>query len=73
VIREIEAAGISTMVETPSDDRLLPNEAQARELIKTAGVVSSMVDTGLPAPENERQARELAKVPEGQQLGDAEL
>ncbi len=39
---------------------------RAYELINAAGVVSAMADTGLPAPSNERQARELAKVPEPQ-------
>lgn len=37
---------------------------RAYELMSAAGVVSAMADTGLPAPDNERQARELARVPE---------
>jgi len=36
------------------------------QLIDAVSVVSTMVDTGLPAPTNERQARELARVPESQ-------
>jgi len=29
-----------------------------------AGVVSTVVDTGLPAPTSERQVRELARIPD---------
>lgn len=39
---------------------------RAYQLMDAAGAVSTMVHTGLPAPENERQARELGRVPEDQ-------
>ncbi|MET7933450.1 DUF5131 family protein [Streptomyces sp. NPDC005322] len=42
---------------------------RAYELMAAAGVVSAMADTGAPTPTNERQARELARVPEGQRAG----
>lgn len=37
---------------------------RAYQLIEAADVVSTIVDTGLPAPANEGQARELSRVPE---------
>jgi hypothetical protein len=39
---------------------------RAYQLIDAANTVSTIVDTGLPAPANEGQARELARVPEEQ-------
>jgi len=40
------------------------SRARAYQLIGAAEVVSTVVDNGLPAPMTERQARELARVPE---------
>lgn len=42
------------------------NDRRASQLISAAALVSTIVETGLPAPANEVQARELAKVPEPQ-------
>lgn len=39
---------------------------RAHQMISAADVVSTIVETGLPAPSNEGQARELARVPEEQ-------
>jgi hypothetical protein len=48
------------------DERWNLSRPRAYELIAAAGVVSAMADTGLPAPANERQARELTGLPEDQ-------
>lgn len=40
------------------------SDRRAYELMSAASVVSAMADSDLPAPTSERQARELAKVPE---------
>lgn len=40
---------------------------RAYQLIDSADIVSTMVDNKLPPPTNERQARELAKLPEAEQ------
>lgn len=40
------------------------SERRARQLMSSAEVVGTIVPTGLPAPANEGQARELARVPE---------
>lgn len=40
------------------------NDRRASQLISAADVVSTIVETGLPAPANEGQARALARVPE---------
>lgn len=45
-------------------DRWGFNRKRAAQMIEAAEVVSTMVDTDLPAPQNERQARALAAVPE---------
>lgn len=42
------------------------------ELMSAANVVSAIADTGLPAPSNEGQARELARVPEAVFVAPAE-
>lgn len=39
---------------------------RAQQLTSAAETVTTIVDTGLPAPANEGQARELARVPEGE-------
>ena len=39
------------------------SRSRAYQLMAAADVVSTIVDTGLPAPANEGQARELARVP----------
>jgi hypothetical protein len=48
------------------DERWNLSRPRAYELIAASGVVSAMADTGLPAPANERQARELSGLPVGQ-------
>jgi hypothetical protein len=40
------------------------NDRRASQLITAAGLVSTIVETGLPAPANEGQARALTSVPE---------
>lgn len=45
-------------------DRWKFNDRRAAQLISAAELVSTIVETGLPAPENEGQARALSKVPE---------
>jgi len=47
-----------------AEKRWQMSRPRAYQLIEAAAVVSTTVDTGLPAPENERQARELGRVPE---------
>jgi hypothetical protein len=42
------------------------NDRRASQLIAAAATVSTIVETGLPAPANEHQARALAAVPEAQ-------
>jgi hypothetical protein len=45
-------------------DRWSMSRPRAYQLIEAAAAVSTTVDSGLPAPVNEAQARELARVPE---------
>lgn len=47
-------------------DRWNLSRPRAYELMSAVGIVSAIADTGLPAPTNEGQARELARVPEGE-------
>ncbi len=49
-----------------AEKRWQMSRPRAYQLIEAAAVVSTTVDTGLPAPKNERQARELGRVPESQ-------
>lgn len=42
------------------------DRSRGYQLMNAALIVSTMVDSGLPAPENERQARELLAVPDDQ-------
>lgn len=42
------------------------NRHRASQLISAAGVVTNVTSAGLPAPANEGQARELARVPESE-------
>lgn len=47
-----------------AEKRWQMSRPRAYQLIEAAAVVSTTVDIGLPAPENERQARELGRIPE---------
>lgn len=47
-----------------AEKRWQMSRPRAYQLIEAAAVVSTTVDIGLPAPENERQARELSRIPE---------
>lgn len=49
-----------------ASDRWGLSRPRAYELMAAAALVSAMADSGLPLPDNERQARELARLPEDQ-------
>lgn len=61
--RKLYRVGYGTFEEY-AEKRWQMSRPRAYQLIEAAAVVSTTVDTGLPAPENERQARELGRVPE---------